>query len=223
MSSAWLFGTAAPAPRRAASRFAVGDGGSSHAAGGVAGRSPLVAAGSPAGAGGLRAGFGEIAKRGEARADGALYWKAYAQNKRGQRDEALATLEELRKSFPSSPWLNDAKALEVEVRQAAGRPVSPETETDDDLKLMAINSLVHSDPERAVPLLEKLLKGSHSPKLKERALFVLNQSGSPRAREVVAEIARKETDPAMKKEAVHKLSAMKSKEATDFMIELLNK
>src|SRR5690242_1017028 len=48
-----------------------------------------------------------------ASADGALYWKAYAQNRAGRRTEALATIAALRKSHPSSRWLNDAQELEV--------------------------------------------------------------------------------------------------------------
>ncbi len=36
-------------------------------------------------------------------------------------------------------------------------------------------------------------------------------------------LARKETDPAMKKEIVTKLSVMGSKDATDFLMEILNK
>jgi tetratricopeptide (TPR) repeat protein len=60
------------------------------------------------------------------RADGALYWKAYAFHKLGRRDEALTALAELQKSHPSSRWLNDARVLELEVKQSAGRPISPE-------------------------------------------------------------------------------------------------
>jgi HEAT repeat protein len=36
-------------------------------------------------------------------------------------------------------------------------------------------------------------------------------------------IARKETDPDLRKAAVERLSLMKSKEATDFLMELINK
>ena len=42
--------------------------------------------------------FSEVAARGGSRADGALYWKAYALNKLGRREEALSSLAELRKS-----------------------------------------------------------------------------------------------------------------------------
>jgi hypothetical protein len=55
---------------------------------------------------------------------------------------------------------------------------------------MALNGLVNSDPERALPLIEGLLKTASSPKLKERALFVLAQSNLPRGRQVVEQVAR---------------------------------
>lgn len=248
------------------------------------------------------------------RADGALYWAAYAQNKLGRRAEALGRLSELEKSFPNSRWVNDAKALAIEIRQAQGQPVKPESEDDEELKLMALNGLMRADPERAVPMIERVLAGAASPQLKERALFVLIQGGSPKAREIVlnaargrignpdlqlkaisylavfrtkeslaalsdiakteknpdvqtkaiemlgimgpdaaselkaiyaanpdkrakraalrglfvqrnaaaiVEIARKEKDPELKREAVEQLSVMKSKEATDYMMEIL--
>lgn len=156
--------------------------------------------------------FGEVPKDGP-RADGALYWKAYAQNKLGRRAEALAVLDELKKSHSGSRWLNEARALELEIRQASGRPVSPENVTDEDLKLMAISGLMHSDPERAVPLLEKVLAGANPPKVKERALFVLSQSGSPRAREIVAEAARGKLNPDLQLKAVEYLGLFGGKES----------
>src|SRR6516225_2667221 len=53
------------------------------------------------------------------KADGAAYWKAYAQNKLGQKAAALETIAALVKQYPRSSWINDAKALEIEVRGAA--------------------------------------------------------------------------------------------------------
>ena len=163
--------------------------------------------------------FSEVASEGGSRAEGALYWKAYALNKLGRRDEAVAALDELRKSYPSSRWLNDAKGLEVEIRQAAGRPVSPETESDEDLKLLALNALVQSDPERAVPILEKFLKGPYSPKLKERALFVLSQSGSAKSMSMLAAVAR-EGNPDLQMKAIHYLGIMGKKENRQLLAEI---
>ena len=140
-----------------------------------------------------------------ARADGALYWRAYALNKLGRRQEALTAIAQLRKQYARSQWVNDAKALEIEVRQAAGQTVSPEAESDDELKIMAINSLMNTDPERAIPLLEGVLKGNHPLKQKQQALFVLLQTGAPRARQIVIEIAKSGSNPELQKKAIEDL------------------
>src|SRR5207302_635990 len=85
------------------------------------------------------------------RTDAALYWKAYAQNKIGQRTEALTTLSELEKGFRESRWMKDAKALEIDIRQSSGQTVSPDAQNDEELKMYALNALMQSDSERALP------------------------------------------------------------------------
>ncbi len=147
--------------------------------------------------------FAEAARQPGERADGALYWKAYAQSKLGRRGEALGTLQEFQKRFPKSRWGNDAAALELELK--GGRNVAPESVEDEELKLIAINSLMNSDEDRAIPMLEKFLNGTQSPKLKDRALFVLVQHGSPRAREIVVDIARGKTNPGLQEKAIRYL------------------
>jgi len=149
--------------------------------------------------------FSEVAAHGGARAEGALYWKAYALNKLNRRDEALAAIAELRKSHPGSKWLDDAAALEIEVKQASGQNVSPEGQPDEELKLMALNALVNSDPDRALPLLEGLLKGSQPPRVKERALFVLAQSSVPRAQQLLEQVARGSANPDLQLKAIQYL------------------
>ncbi len=146
--------------------------------------------------------FSQVASRNGARADGALYWKAYALGKLGKRDDGLAAIADLRKSYSNSRWLDDAKALELELKQANGQAVSPESESDEELKLMAINGLMQSDPERAMPLLEKQLKGSASPRIKRNALFVLAQSSSPKAQTMIEQIARGGANPDLQVKAI---------------------
>jgi HEAT repeat protein len=150
--------------------------------------------------------FDSVVRMGGRKADAGLYWKAYGLNKAGRAADALAAIAQLRKSAPQSKWLNDARALEMEIRQRAGQRTSPETEGDEDLKLMALNGLLNTDSERALPLLEKFLTGSgNSSKLRERALFVLSQSDSPRAREIVVRIARGQQSPDMQETAIRYL------------------
>jgi hypothetical protein len=146
--------------------------------------------------------FSQVIAHNRSRVDGALFWKAYALGKLGRRDEAAATIAELRKSYAASRWLDDAKALELELKQASGQNVSPEAESDEELKLMAINGLMQSDPERAIPLLERQLKGPGSPRVKRNALFVLAQSNSPKAQAMIEQIARGGANPDLQLNAI---------------------
>ena len=164
--------------------------------------------------------FDQVAAQSGRRADGALYWKAYSLSKLGRRAEALAGLSELFKKYPESRWIGDAKALEVETRQAAGRPVAPEAESNEELKLIALNSLMNVEPARAVPLLEKFLSGNQSPKLKERALFVLAQSDAPRALEILAQTARGQANPDLQRKAVEYLGLFGSARSLDLLGEI---
>ncbi len=84
----------------------------------------------------------------------------------------------------------------------SGQPVQPGDQSDDDLKLYAIAALQNSDPEQAVPMLEKLLEGTASPRVKSKALFVLAQSNSPRAREVLKKIAMGNSSPDLQNRAI---------------------
>ena len=142
------------------------------------------------------------------RTDAALYWKAYSLAKLGRRADALNAVADLQQRFKDSRWIRDAKALEVEIRQASGQPVSPETQGDDELKLMALRGLMQSDSERAMPIIEQMLVGTNSPKVKDRALFVLSQSGSARAREIMANVAKGGSNPDLQLRAIHYLGIM---------------
>jgi len=154
------------------------------------------------------------------RADAAVYWKAWAQNKSGQRAEALATVATLGRDYPKSRYLQDAKALEAEVRRNSGQPPNPANEDDEDLKIMAIQAMQNSDPEQAVPLLEKLLQGTASPKVKSRALFVLAQSDSPRAREVMKNIAKGNSTPELQNRAIDYLGTQGGRESRATLAEI---
>ncbi len=137
--------------------------------------------------------------------DKALYWKAWAERKLGRRDASVASLNELYRRFPQSRWVKDGKALEVEVRQSSGTPVDPGNVSNEELKILAIRSLMSMDPERAAPMLENVLKGANSPKTKKEALFVLAQGGSSKAHEILGRVARGQIAPELQKKAIESL------------------
>jgi hypothetical protein len=154
--------------------------------------------------------FGQVIDRKGENVDGAYYWKAYALGKSGKRGEALSQLSELEKVNPKSRWLDDARALGVELRQASGQFVSADAQNDDELKLIALNGLVEVAPDRAIPAVRDLMKKSSSPRLKERALFVLAQSDSPQAKETLAQFARGGGNPDVQMKAVEYLGMQKN-------------
>ncbi len=138
----------------------------------------------------------------ENRVDAALYWKAYTLGKQQNVTDALNTIADLQKRFADSRWMKDAKALEMEIRQAAGQAVSPDGQNDDELKLLALRGLMRSDPDRAVPMIEQVLAGNSSVNVKENALFVLSQSQSPQAKTIIANAAKSSTNPDLQLRAV---------------------
>ncbi|MPY88546.1 MAG: hypothetical protein GEU99_11535 [Luteitalea sp.] len=215
--------------------------------------------------------------------DAVAYWLAYTHYKLGRAQDALTTLSKLSQTWPDSGWRSDARALEIEIRQWSGQAVRPEAIEDEELRLLALQGLVRAGRPEATAALERILFGVHPPRVKERAIFVLAQNPSPKAREVMVKVikgganpdvqlvavrylaaigpnsehvltdaygsasdtrvkvavisqlaskrnakalvslARREKDADLKKRIVERLATMKSKEATDYLLELVNK
>jgi HEAT repeat protein len=164
--------------------------------------------------------FADVAAIKGARADAALYWRAYALHKSGRRDLALQALGALKTTYPQSRWLKDARALDLEIRQASGQPPTPEAADTDDLKLMALGGLMNADPGRALPIIKQMLAGAPNEKVKERALFVLAQSGTPEARQLLQQLARGDQDPETQAAAVRYLGLFGGEESRQALVEI---
>jgi hypothetical protein len=169
--------------------------------------------------------FEQVIRGKGSRADAATYWKAFSLNKLGRQDEALTTIGELRRNYPKSRWINDARALEVEIRPnnqditvnpGQGKTGGTTNATgpcgDEELKLLALNRLMDRDEERAVPLLERFLQNQNCKRLRERALFVLGQSDNPKAIEMITRIAKGELYPDLQTKAIHQIGIVNANE-----------
>lgn len=154
--------------------------------------------------------FARVADMKKAHAGAALYWLAYARNKMGMRPEAIAALQQLKQNYPKSKWTNDAEKLELEIRQGAGQKIEPDKVADEDLKLIVLNGLMQSDPDRALPVLGEMLQSGKSTKLRDRALFIISQSSSPQAYDILSRAARNNADPDLQRRAVKYLGVMGS-------------
>lgn len=164
--------------------------------------------------------FNQVLEMKGKRADAATYWKAYALGKLGRRQEALSTLASLKRTYPQSRWVKDASALEQEINTGRGVAPKPDEISDCELKVMAINSLMNSDEERAVPMIEKLLQSNTCPKAKNQALFVLAQSGSARAQGALVTIARGQSHPDLQIKAIRNIGLNASPQSRKALVEI---
>ena len=68
----------------------------------------------------------------------------------------------------------------------ANTSVAQETADDaEQLKIAALEALISAPPERALPIVEKVLAGDHSNEVKSRALFILSQIDLPEAQTIL--------------------------------------
>jgi HEAT repeat protein len=135
-------------------------------------------------------------------ADTALYWKAYTLVQAKRTSEAKAAVERLHRDFPDSRWSNDADALLRQTQPAMQRNAQAD---DEGIAEIAVEGLMNAPPERAIPLLKKVLQSQHSNEVKKRALFVLSQIDEDAALDAVVEVAKTSNDKALRDDAIRML------------------
>jgi HEAT repeat protein len=92
--------------------------------------------------------------------------------------------------------------------------------SDEDLKIIALNSLLNKDPASALPLLRGILSGNQSINVKKHALFVLAQSKSPEAESILHDAALGKLDPQLQGEAIRSMAVFQGKRANDTLAEV---
>jgi HEAT repeat protein len=151
--------------------------------------------------------------------EGAMYWQAYAQSKQGELGRAMALCGELKQKHPNSRWNDECGALQIEITGKSGQPAQLHGDQDDELKLLALNSLMQQDEARAIPAIQQILNSDRPDKLKEHALFVLAQSQSKQAQDLLAQVARDNANPDLQVKAIH-MAATRGKQSTEFLADL---
>jgi HEAT repeat protein len=178
----------------------------------------------------------------------ALYWQAFALYRvggSGALSEALDALELQRERYPDAATRGDADALAVRIRGALAQggdadaaqrvyEVAGEAETsyevegdcpdeDADMRVAALNALMEMDPERALPVLEKVLarRDACSETLRRKAVFIVADGESPEATEILLRVARTDPDPEVRGQAVFWLSEVDDERAVDALEQIL--
>jgi len=149
--------------------------------------------------------------------DAALYWEAYALVQAKRTGEAKGVIERLHREFPESRWSRDADALLAQKRPPAqGEPAL----ADEELADIAVQGLMNAPPERALPVLKKVLASQRSIKVKKRALFVLSQLETDDAMKVVLDTAKTSREPELRREAINMLGVSGADSAIEGLVDI---
>jgi len=150
-------------------------------------------------------------------ADAAVYWEAYTLVQAKRTTEAKATVERLHRDFPNSRWNKDADAL---LRQTQASNPHDAQADDEEIVEIAVEGLMNAPPERALPLLKKVLQSQHSDKVKKRALFVLSQIDEDAALDAVVDVAKSSKNLELRQEAIRMLGVSGEERAIERLREL---
>ena len=173
------------------------------------------------------------------KADAALYWKAYALNKLDKQQLAHDTCVQLRTSYKDSAWNQDCRALSVslvnvpipsftgpdldqlriDIDRDVHTSVHPSKDPDAEIKILALNSLMHRDPAQAMPLLRNVLTADQPMAVKQQALFVLAQNKSPEADALMHDLIVGKLGPELQLQAIQSSGMYRGRPANDSLAE----
>ena len=156
----------------------------------------------------------------------ALYWLAFSLKQQNKFPAADAVLTRLIEEHPNQAgWQNDARAMRMEIaprmrnNQVIEQGVS---DSDDEIRLAALQSLFEARPERAIAMVSEILKqGSNSSRLlKEGALTLLGDSETTDAIPVLVQVARNDTDMRVRRKAVEALGEIEDSNVVEPLLSI---
>jgi HEAT repeat protein len=139
--------------------------------------------------------------------DAALYWLAFTLVKQEKYQEADKQLKRLLSEFPRSNWADDATALRAQMNLDPRVVDQALSEDDVEVKIVALQSLFESNPERGLAYVSEMMKpGSKAnPRLREAGIELLRRYGGKQAVALLTDIIRNQTDAKLRVTAIQTL------------------
>ncbi len=154
----------------------------------------------------------------------ARYWLARSFNKMSQeasktrdviqlKESAAASIDELLKKYPDSIWKDDAQVLRVEVAAQLAllgdedqlvyvrETLKGEPEGESKLLVIALEALVDTGPETALPLVETILSEENDPEIRKRAVALIGMKFGNEGLPLLQQLEAEDSDPEVRKEA----------------------
>jgi HEAT repeat protein len=174
--------------------------------------------------------------------DAALYWLAFFLKRQGDPREADQTLERLIKEYPRSEWIDDARALRIELAETLGnletvkkvlelhekdveawRRRRERDDQDESLRLIALQSLFQAEPERAMSVAVGFLSqdSKASPTIQEATIGLIARHGGEKARPALIDAARNQTIAgSVREQAIYWIAHQNPERAAEALIQL---
>ena len=186
-------------------------------------------------------------------APSAMYFRAFSLYQTGNLDrmrESRDVLGALTRNYPNAD-LADARTLRLrvcgelaqrgdaecaaEVAQAADRTPSTSSgtrsgsqpancsEDEDDERIQALNALIQMDPDRAMPLLKRVMerRDGCSYVLRRKAVWLISQKGGDEAADLLMQAARNDPDREVREQAIFWLGQVRSDRAVTLLEDVL--
>ena len=170
----------------------------------------------------------------------AMYWEAFSRYRLGGTDnlrQARQLLQNQIDRYPNANTHNDALTLAARLdgelaRRGdadAARGIAQElqneecAEGENDVRIAALNALMNSNSERALPILKRVLERRDpcSVEMRKTALFVISQHGGDETAAILMDVVANDPDADMRGSAVFWLSQNPSPETVTLLDSLL--
>lgn len=157
--------------------------------------------------------------------DAAIYWLAFSLSKQKRYQDADRQLDRLLREFPKSNWIDDGRALRVEIAGQVKdtRTIDHELDKDNnEIKRIALQSLFQADPDKALNFVADILKPDSKAdrKLRETAVALLGQHQGPKTTALLIDLARSQSDPKLRRTAIFWLGQSGDEKAFDVLKEM---
>jgi HEAT repeat protein len=167
-----------------------------------------------------------------------MYWYAFALYRLGDRDELDNARDALKRAladYTDTLDRGDAEDLleRVEGKLArrgdadAGRRIvdrAQDDDADEDLRMAALNALIHMDSDRALPIIKKVIENPdrYSSEMRSQAIFLLAQHGGNEVEDLMIDLAKNDRDSEVREQAIFWLSQVGGDRSLDLLLELLH-